>query len=128
MDGLAGDDAAGLFERASARDFAGREAEAEPLYRAALAAGLDDERRPQAVIQLASTLRNLGRAGEAVALLTEAGDLGAYEDERVAFLALALVDAGDEKRAAALAVRALAAHVAHYGRALTAYADQNASS
>ncbi|MBL7257554.1 tetratricopeptide repeat protein [Paractinoplanes lichenicola] len=128
MDQLAGDDAAGLFERASARDFAGREAEAEPLYRAALAAGLDDDLRPQAVIQLASTLRNLGRADEAVALLTEADGMEAYEDERLAFLALALIDAGNERRAAALAVRALAAHVPHYGRALTAYADQKASS
>jgi hypothetical protein len=51
------DDAAALFERASAFDYAGREAEAEPLYRAALAAGLDERRRAQAVIQLASTVR-----------------------------------------------------------------------
>lgn len=123
MDELAGDDAAGLFERASARDFAGREAEAEPLYREALAAGLDDDLRPQAVIQLASTLRNLGRAAEAVTLLSEAGELGAYEQERLAFLALALVDAGDEKRATALAVRALAENAPHYGRALRAYAE-----
>ncbi|MBM2622773.1 tetratricopeptide repeat protein [Actinoplanes sp. LDG1-06] len=128
MDDLAGDDAAGLFERASARDYAGREADAEPLYRRALDAGLDDDLRPQALIQLASTLRNLGRAGEAVALLTGAGELPGYEDERTAFLALALIDTGEPERAAALAVRALADHVPHYGRALRAYGTQKASS
>ncbi len=62
-------DPVALFERAGARDAAGLEADAAPLYRAALDAGLDDVHRPQAVIQLASTLRNLGRAEEAVRML-----------------------------------------------------------
>ena len=54
------DDARAQFERAGARDSAGRPAEAVELYRHALALGLDDEHRPQCVIQLASSLRNLG--------------------------------------------------------------------
>ena len=38
------DDAAALFEAASARDYADREAEAEALYRRAIDAGLDEGR------------------------------------------------------------------------------------
>ena len=40
-----------------------------PLYRAALDGGLDPEHEPLAVIQLASSLRNVGEAAQAVALL-----------------------------------------------------------
>ncbi|MBW8763146.1 MAG: tetratricopeptide repeat protein [Microbacterium sp.] len=54
------DDARAEFERAGARDSAGRPAEAVVLYRRALELGLDAEHRPQAVVQLASSLRNLG--------------------------------------------------------------------
>ena len=43
-------DALALAERGGARDSAGREEEAVPFYRAALAAGLDDARRAQVVI------------------------------------------------------------------------------
>src|SRR5215216_3641520 len=58
-------DATALFERACARDTAGMEAEAERYYRAALATRrLDDYRRARACIQLASTLRILGRLDE----------------------------------------------------------------
>jgi len=90
------DDPAALFESASVRDYLGRESDAEPLYRAAIAAGLDGERRPQAVIQLASTLRNLGRAEEAVALLSDHLERHAADEwtaPGAAFLALALVSA-----------------------------------
>ena len=89
------DDARALFERAGARDSAGLEAEAEPLYRRALARGLDDDHRAQAVIQLASTLRNLGRIDEASAasrrVRTRAGRT--LHDAAAAFYALALVSA-----------------------------------
>src|SRR5512142_1481796 len=63
------DHPAALFELASAFDSLGQERQAEPLYRAALEGGLDPYRRRRAVIQYGSTLRNLGRAEEAVALL-----------------------------------------------------------
>jgi hypothetical protein len=121
------DDPAALFERAGARDSAGREAEAEALYRAALAGGLDSERRPQAVIQLASTLRNLGRAAEAAEMLeTEIARPGGapLPDETAAFLALALVSLGKPQEAAAVALRALAPHLSRYTRSVTAYAAE----
>ena len=64
------DDTFALFERACARDTAGIEDGAEPLYRAALASGaLDAYRHARASIQLGSTLRHLGRLDESEQLL-----------------------------------------------------------
>jgi Tetratrico peptide repeat len=48
---------------------------AVPLYRKALDVGLSGERRRRAVIQLASSLRNVGRPEESVALLRTEMDL-----------------------------------------------------
>lgn len=59
-----------LFERAGAHDSTGEPERAAPLYQQALAANLSGGRRRAAVIQLASTLRNLGRADESVAMLS----------------------------------------------------------
>jgi Tetratrico peptide repeat len=76
MDALAAErppgDPVAIYERASARDFAGRESDAEVLYREALAGGLahvDERRAVEARVQLASTLRLLGRPPEAVSVL-----------------------------------------------------------
>ena len=117
-------DAVALYELASAHDALDHEEEAAALYRRALAAGLPGKRRRRAVIQLASTLRNLGRSGESVAMLTAERD--AVSDELdgavTAFLALSLVDAGREREAAALALAALSSHLPEYGRSLSHYA------
>jgi hypothetical protein len=117
-----------LFECASAYDYIGREAEAEPHYRAALAAGLAGVRRPRALVQLASTLRNLGRAAEGADLLrAEAGspDLTAdLADVHSAFLALMLLDSGRPDEAVGRALLALARHLTEYRRAVTFYADE----
>jgi len=121
------DDAAALYERASAFDFVGSEADAEPLYRAALAAGLDAHRRPRAVIQLASTLRNLRRPAESVELLRDEIAVGhddGLADARTAFLALALVDLGEPVEAVGETLTALARHLPEYGRAVTGYASR----
>ncbi|AYG02921.1 tetratricopeptide repeat protein [Gryllotalpicola protaetiae] len=58
-----------LAEWGGVHDSLGLEAEAVGPYRAALAAGLAPERAHQVTIQLASTLRNLGRTDEALELL-----------------------------------------------------------
>lgn len=63
--------AVGLFERASALDFAGREDLAVRLYREAVAAGLVGQCRRLAVIQLASSLRIVGQPHDSVEILTE---------------------------------------------------------
>ena len=131
IDAVAGErparDAVALFERAGARDAAGLEQDAAPLYRAALDAGLDDAHRPQAVIQLASTLRNLGRADEAVRMLQAEVDrepVSPLRDGAAAFLALALVSLGREREAASLALLTLAPHLTRYTRSVTSYAEQ----
>ena len=117
------DDPVALFERAGARDSAGKEAEAERLYREALAGGLAGPERVQAHIQLASTIRNLGRPLEALALLDAIEpDSGDLRDAVVAFRALALVDAGDARRAASEALAALAPHLPRYRVSLASYA------
>lgn len=118
-----------LFERAGARDSAGLEVEAEPLYRESLANGLDGSERVQAHIQLASTVRNLGRPLEAIDLLDAIEpDAGELHDAVVAFRALALVDAGDARRAASDALAALASHLPRYRVSLAAYAAALAAS
>jgi len=119
------DHPAALFELASAYDSLGQEREAEPLYRAALeGGGLDSYRRRRAVIQLASTLRNLGKADEAEELLrVERGEPPDELDDAVAaFLALALADAGKPREALSVALAALAPHLTRYNRSLASYA------
>jgi tetratricopeptide (TPR) repeat protein len=117
-------DAVAAFELAGAYDSTGYEAEAEAHYRNALGAGLDPSRRRQATIQLASTLRNLGRPAESVALLRAERDAGSDElDDAVAgFLALSLVDSGREREAVGLALSVVARHLPRYQRSMAAYA------
>jgi tetratricopeptide (TPR) repeat protein len=114
----------GLFELAGAYDATDRTDRAVPLYREALDRGLPEGRRRQAVIQLASSLRTLGRAGDAVDLLR--AELAAGSDELDgavrAFLALALVDTGREREAVAMALTALVPHLPRYRRSLAGYA------
>ena len=119
------DDAVGLFERAAAFDSTGHSDEAVPLYRRALENGLEGERRRRAVIQLASSLRNLGQAEESVALLRAERERGSdhLDDAVSAFLALALVDTGREREAVSLALEALAPHLPRYQRSLANYAQ-----
>ncbi len=114
----------GIFERAASLDSTGHSDLAVPLYRHALECGLTGERRRRAVIQLASSLRNLGQPAESVALLTTELDAGSdgLDDAVRAFLALALVDVGREREAASLALAALARHLPRYQRSLANYA------
>lgn len=113
-----------LYEWASVHDFLGREAEAVPLYRAALAAGLDGDREPQAVIQLASSLRNVGDPQAAVDLLHGRPQDAVTGSAGQAFLALALYDAGQSRAALQTALRALAPTLPLYSRAVLSYADE----
>ena len=118
-------DAAAAFEAASVRDYLGREADAAPLYRRALASGLDAHRRPQATIQLASTLRNLGRPDEALALLEDhlaEHPADEWTAPAAAFLALTLASAGREREAASVALVALSSTLPAYAGAVRRYA------
>ena len=121
------DDAAAVFEAASGRDYAGLEAEAEPLYRRAIDLGLDEATLPRAVIQLASTLRNLGKVEESVRMLEDLLHEHPADDwtsPAAAFLSLALVSRGDERDAAAVALTALADHLPMYSGSVRFYAAE----
>ncbi|MFJ6424809.1 tetratricopeptide repeat protein [Streptomyces hydrogenans] len=125
------EDAAAVFERGAAHDSTGLPVEAVRYYRRALDLGLNGLRRRRAVIQLASSLRNLGRPDRSVELLTAERDLPADRldaDELAlapavdAFLALALADTGRDREAASLALGALAPLLPRYNRSLAHYA------
>jgi tetratricopeptide (TPR) repeat protein len=118
--------AAGLFERACAQDSTGHPDVAVPLYREALAQGLTGLRRRRATIQMSSSLRNLGEAEQAAALLSV--ELEAPSDELDgavrAFLALALADLGREREALVHTLTALSHILPRYNRSLARYASE----
>jgi len=118
------DDPIGLFEQGAAFDSTGHPDLAVEKYREALERGVPGLRRRRAVIQLASSLRNLDQADESVALLTAELDRGPDElDDAVrAFLALALTSVGREREGVAMALTALAPHLTRYNRSLANYA------
>ena len=115
-----------LFERGAAQDSTGQPAHAIPLYEAALRTGLSGLRRRRAVIQMASSLRNLGNAQRAEEMLR--AELQLPRDELTeavrAFLALALVDLGREREAVAVSLQALSTYLPRYNRSLARYAEQ----
>ena len=119
-------DAIGLFELACSKDSTGQSDLAVPLYRSALSAGLSGLRRRRAAIQLASSLRNVDKAEEAVALM-EAESLQP-EDELSsavsAFHALALSNLGREKEGLSHALSALSKHLPRYNASLARYAAE----
>ena len=117
------DDAEALHEWASAHDFIGREEEAIPLYRRALEAGLGGKKRSQALIQLGSSLRNVGETESAISVLGQIPGDSVTGDAHRAFLALALYDAGRYDEALHVALKALVPTLPLYGRAVSAYAD-----
>lgn len=112
------------FERAAVFDSFGHPDAAVTGYRRALETGVTGERRRRAVIQMASSLRNLGEPDRAVALLEE--ELGRPSDPLSgavrAVLALALTDVGREREAVSVAVTALAAYLPRYNRSMARYA------
>ncbi|WP_199809571.1 tetratricopeptide repeat protein [Streptomyces sp. NRRL S-920] len=117
-------DPVGLFERAGAFDSTGHSDRAVPLYQEALERGLGGYRKQRAVIQLASSLRNMGRAEEGVALLTPelVGPPSELDDAVRAVLALCLANLGREREGLALVLGALAPHLPRYQRSMAHYA------
>jgi hypothetical protein len=121
------DEALRLFHEAGEHDTAGREERAEPLYRAALAAGLPPAEQVQATVQLASTIRNLDRPEEALALI-EATATGRAVDEWTPALAgihaLTLATLGRDREAVIVAMRGLIPSMPRYHRSMTAYTQE----
>jgi hypothetical protein len=118
--------AIGPFERACAFDSTGHSDLAVPLYQSALDIGLTGTRRRRAVIQMASSMRNIGKAHEAVALLS--AELETEPDELTgavrAVLALCLVNVGREREAVGVALTALSEYLPRYNRSMANYASE----
>jgi tetratricopeptide (TPR) repeat protein len=115
-------DARARYEWASLQDFLGMESAAIADYGAALDAGLDEEHEAQAVVQLASSLRNVGDPDAAIELLRSAKESPTTGAATRAFLALALHDAGHPAQALQVALLALAPTLPLYARAVSDYA------
>ncbi len=115
---------------AYACDRVGRERDAIVHYERAWHLGVPAAERPGFLVGFGSTLRNVGRAEDAVARLAEATI--EYPDHAAlrAFLALALHSAGQPALALATMLEAALAAAAHadgfgaYTRALTAYQQE----
>lgn len=117
--------ALGAFELGGANDSGGHEAEADVHYAAATAAGLadvDPARAAQMIVQHASTLRNLDRVDEAIAMLRDAPEHPSTGAAPKVFLALALHSAGRHDEALRVAIEAVEPTLPRYHRSVRAYA------
>lgn len=141
VDALAGElddgDPVAFFERGCAADSTGDPDAAVPLYEAALAAGLSGYRRRRALIQLSSSLRNLGRPEIGITLLEAeraaaplrapaapapaADDPASLDDALTCTLALCLADADRAREGVGLVVAAMAPKLPRYQRSMAAY-------
>lgn len=117
--------ALGEFELGGAFDTGGHEVEADVHYATATAAGLDavdPDRAARMVVQHASTLRNIGRIDEAIAMLRDAPEHPATGAAPKVFLALALHSAGRPDEALRVAIEAVEPTLPRYHRSVKAYA------
>jgi hypothetical protein len=117
-------DADALFHRASARDSWGHSDLAAPLYRRALdLGGLTGENRRRAVIQLSSSLRNVGQAELALETLQKERENGEdhLSDALDCTVALCLATLGREREGLSLVLVALAKHLPRYNRSMANY-------
>lgn len=121
-------DADGIFHRASARDSWGHSDLAVPLYAQALEiGGLTGENGRRAVIQMSSSLRNVGRVEEGLAHLLaekEAGGEDHLSDALDCTIALCLSTLGRDREGLSLVLVALAKHLPRYNRSMANYGRQ----
>jgi hypothetical protein len=112
-----------LFHRGCAQDSWGHSDRAVPLYRQALANGLAGEHRRRAVIQMSSSLRNVGEVETALELLLAERENGSdhLDDAVICTIALCLASLGREREGLSVAIVALARHLPRYNRSMTNY-------
>lgn len=115
-------DGRAAFELAGMFDSLGFEAEAGAAYERALALGLDEARHAQLAVQYGSTLRNLGRLDEAIAVLRAAPQHESTGTAPRVVLALALHSAGRSDEALRVAIEAQLDALPRYQRSMRAYA------
>lgn len=115
-------DGRAAFELAGMYDSMGFEAEAGAEYERALELGLDEARHAQLAVQYGSTLRNLGRLDEAIAVLQAAPTHESTGSAPRIVLALALHSAGRKEEALRIAIEAQIDSLPRYQRSMRAYA------
>ena len=115
-------DGRAAFELAGMYDSMGFEAEASAEYERALMLGLDPARHAQLAVQYGSTLRNLGRLDEAIAVLQAAPTHESTGSAPRIVLALALHSAGRKDEALRVAIEAQIDALPRYQRSMRTYA------
>lgn len=115
-------DGRAAFELAGMYDSTGMEAEACREYERALELGLDEARHAQLAVQYGSTLRNLGRLDEAIAVLSAAPTHESTGSAPRIMLALALHSAGRKDEALRVAIEAQIEALPQYQRSMRNYA------
>jgi len=118
-----------LFELAGTKDAMGDEQGAIGLYEQALACGLREPHRHRAQLQLASSLRVVGRAPEAQRLVADVLETRPHNTAALLLRALVQADLGQERQAVADLIRSTLEATTDvdtqaYRRALRAYADE----
>lgn len=114
----------GLFHKACARDSWGHSDQAIPYYREALKRGsLTGENRRRAVIQMASSMRNVGQVQEALDILVAEREHGSdhLDDALACTMALCLSSLDRDREGLSLVLVALAKHLPRYNRSMTNY-------
>lgn len=115
-------DGRAAFELAGMYDSMGFEAEAGGEYERALELGLDVARHARLAVQYGSTLRNLGRLDEAIAVLKAAPTHESTGSAPRVVLALALHSAGRKDEALRVAIEAQIDALPRYQRSMRNYA------
>ena len=115
-------DGRAAFELAGMYDSMGFEAEAGAEYERALELGLDPARHAQLAVQYGSTLRNLDRLDEAIAVLQAAPTHESTGSAPRIVLAMALHSAGRKDEALRVAIEAQIDALPRYQRSMRAYA------
>lgn len=115
-------DGRAAFELAGMYDSMGFEVEAGAEYERALELGLDQARHAQVAVQYGSTLRNLGRFDEAIAILNAAPTHESTGSAPRVVLALALHSAGRKDEALRVAIEAQIDSLPQYQRSMRNYA------
>lgn len=117
------DDPDRLFHRGCAQDSCGHSDRAVPLYRQALENGLTGEHRRRAVIQMSSSLRNVGQPEVGLELLLAERENGSdhLDDALACTTALCLASLGREREGLSLVLVALADHLPRYNRSMANY-------
>ena len=118
-----------VFELAGVKDAMGDEQGAIGLYEEALAGGLREPQRHRAQLQLASSLRVVGRTAEAQGLVADVLEARPHNTAALMLKALVQADLGQERQALADLIRATLEATTDvdtqaYRRALRAYADE----